>query len=119
MLVEVVHSIKEFIGKIDPCQDVHYEIESNIVGPIGDFAYVRLTLYGIGRSTSLIKCVLVESARWNDKEVRKFGTKNAIDDLRFWIQEKQKKFEKIAKELKATPGKYEVLAWKSTAGYVV
>ena len=32
MLVEVVHSIEEFIGKIDPNSDVHYEIESNIIG---------------------------------------------------------------------------------------
>jgi|Deesub1362A_J573_1020465.scaffolds.fasta_scaffold00525_13 hypothetical protein len=119
MLVEVVHSIEEFIGKIDPHQDVHYEIESNIVGPVGDVAYVKLTLYGIGRNASLIKCVLVEAVRWNDKEVRRHRTGNAIDDLKLWIQEKQKEFEKIAKELKATPGRYEVLAWKSTAGYVV
>ncbi len=40
MLVEVVHSIEEFIGKVDPHQDVHYEIESNIIGPIGYIAYV-------------------------------------------------------------------------------
>ena len=118
MLVEVVHSIEEFIGKIDPNSDVHYEIESNIIG-MGDIAYVKLTLYGIGRSASLIKYILAESARWNDKEVRKFRTNNAIDDLRLWIQEKQKEMEKITRELKATPGRYEVLAWKNTAGYAV
>ena len=116
MLVEVVHSIEEFIGKIDPCQDVHYEIESNIIG-MGDIAYVKLTLYGISRSASLIKCILAESAKWNDKEVRKFRTNNAIDDLKLWIKEKQKEMEKIARELKATPGRYE--AWKNTAGYAV
>ncbi len=109
MLVEVVHDVSEFIGKIDPCQDVHYEIESNIIGPIGDIAYVRLTLYGVGRNPSLIKCVLVESAKWNDKDVRKFRTNNAIDDLRLWIQEKRKEMEKIARELKATPGRYEFI----------
>lgn len=114
MLVEVVHSIEEFIDRIDPDSDVHYEIESNIIG-MGDIAYVRLTLYGIGRSPSLIKCVLVESAKWNDKEVRKFRTNNAIDNLKLWIQEKRKEMEKIARELKATPGRYEVLAWKNTA----
>ncbi len=114
MLVEVVHSIGEFIDRIDPDSDVHYEIESNIIG-MGDIAYVRLTLYGIGRSPSLIKCVLVESAKWNDKEVRKFRTNNAIDNLKLWIQEKRKEMEKIARELKATPGRYEVLAWKNTA----
>jgi len=114
MLVEVVHSIEEFIDRIDPDSDVHYEIESNIIG-MGDIAYVRLTLYGIGRSPSLIKCVLVESAKWNDKEVRKFRTNNAIDNLKLWIREKRKEMEKIAIELKATPGRYEVLAWKNTA----
>lgn len=114
MLVEVVHSIEEFIDRIDPDSDVHYEIESNIIG-MGDIAYVRLTLYGIGRNPSLIKCVLVESAKWNDKEVRKFRTNNAIDNLKLWIQEKRKEMEKIARELKATPGRYEVLAWKNTA----
>jgi len=113
ILVEVVHSINEFIGKIDPHQDVHYEIESNIIGPVGDIAYVKLTLYGVGRSAQLIKCVLVESAKWNDKEVRNFGTNNAFDNLRLWIKEKQKELEKIARELKATPGKYEVLAWNA------
>jgi len=113
MLVEVVHSVEEFIGKIDPNSDVHYEIESDIIGPIGDIAYVKLTLYGISRSSSLIKCVLVESAKWNDKDVRKFKTNNAFDDLRLWIQEKQKELEKIARELKVTPGKYEVLAWNA------
>ena len=118
MLVEVVHSVEEFIAKIDPHQDVHYEIESNIIGPVGDIAYVKLTLYGIGRS-SVVKCVLVESAKWNDKEVRKFGTNNAFDNLRLWIKEKQKEMERIAKELKATPGRYEVLAWKNIAGYAV
>ncbi|RLF45253.1 MAG: hypothetical protein DRN09_02050 [Thermoplasmata archaeon] len=41
MLVEVVHSIEEFIGKVDPGSDVHYEIESRIIGPIGDIAYVK------------------------------------------------------------------------------
>ena len=116
MLVEVVHSIEEFIGKVDPGSDVHYEIESNIIGPIGDIAYVKLTLYGIGRN-SVVKCVLVESARWNDKDVRKHRTGNAIDDLKLWIKEKRKEMEKIARELKATPGKYEVLAWN--AGYAV
>ncbi|RLI80369.1 hypothetical protein DRP05_00900 [Archaeoglobales archaeon] len=116
MLVEVVHSIEEFIGKVDPSSDVHYEIESNIIGPIGDIAYVKLTLYGIGRN-SVVKCVLVESARWNDKDVRKHRTGNAIDDLKLWIKEKRKEMEKIARELKATPGKYEVLAWN--AGYAV
>jgi len=116
MLVEVVHSVEEFIGKIDPHQDVHYEIESNIVGPVGDIAYVKLTLYGIS-GNSVVKCILVESAKWNDKEVRKFGTNNAFDDLRLWIQEKQKEMGKIAEELKATPGRYEVLAWN--AGYAV
>ena len=116
MLVEVVHSIEEFIGKIDPNQDVHYEIESSII-PIGDIAYVKLTLYGVGRSASLIKCVLAESARWDDKDVRKHRTGNAIDDLKLWIKEKQKEMEKIVKELKATPGRYEVLAWN--AGYAV
>jgi len=30
MLVEVIHTIEEFISKIDPHQDVHYEIESKI-----------------------------------------------------------------------------------------
>jgi len=118
MLVEVVHSIEEFIKKIDPHQDVHYEIESNIIGPVGDIAYVRLTLYGIGRN-SVIRCVLAESARWNDKEVRKHNTGNAFDDLKLWIREKRKEMEKIARELKATPGRYEVLAWKSSAGYAV
>ena len=117
MLVEVVHSIEEFIGKIDPSSDVHYEIESRIIGSVGDIAYVKLTLYGVGRSASLIKCVLVESARWDDKDVRKHRTGNAIDDLKLWIKEKQKEMEKIARELKATPGKYEVLAWN--AGYAV
>jgi len=107
MLVEVVHSIEEFIGKIDPNQDVHYEIESSIVG-MGDMAYVKLTLYGVGNS--VIKCIIVESARWNDRDVRKFGTSNSISNLKLWIEEKQKEFEKIAKELKATPGRYEVLA---------
>lgn len=116
MLVEVVHSIEEFIGKIDPCQDVHYEIESRIIGPVGDIAYVKLTLYGVGRN-SVVKCVLVESARWNDKDVRKFRTDNSIDDLKLWIKEKRKEMEKIARELKATPGRYEVLAWN--AGYAV
>jgi len=116
MLVEVVHSIEEFIGKIDPNSDVHYEIESNVIG-MGDIAYVKLTLYGIGRNASLIKCVLVESAKWNDKDVRKFGTNNAIDDLKLWIREKQTEIEKIARELKATPGRYE--AWKNTARYAV
>ncbi len=119
MLVEVVHDISEFIAKIDANSDVHYEIESNIIGPVGDIAYVKLTLYGIGRDLSLIKCVLVESAKWNYKDVRKFRTNNAIDDLRLWIQEKQKEMEKITRELKATPGRYEVLAWKGTAGYAV
>ena len=119
MLVEVVHDINEFLAKIDPNSDVHYEIESNIIGPVGDIAYVKLILYGVGRNASLIKCVLVESAKWNDKEVRKFRTNNAIDDLRLWIKEKRKEMKKIAKELKATPGRYEVLAWKNTAGYAV
>jgi len=50
--------------------------------------------------------------------VRKHRTRNAIDDLKLWIKEKQKEMEKIARELKATPGKYEVLAWKN-AGYAV
>ena len=116
MLVEVVHSIEEFIDRIDPDSDVHYEIESNFIG-MGDIAYVKLTLYGVGRN-SVVKCILAESARWNDKEVRKFGTNNAIDDLKLWIQEKQKEMEKIAKELEATPGRYEVLTWK-IAGYAV
>ena len=116
MLVEVVHSIEEFIGKVDPGSDVHYEIESRIIGPIGDVAYVKLTLYGVGRN-SVVKCVLVESARWDDKDVRKHRTGNAIDDLKLWIKEKQKEMEKIVKELKATPGRYEVLAWN--AGYAV
>ena len=111
MLVEVVHSIEEFIGKIDPSSDVHYEIESNITG-YGDIAYVKLTLYGIGRN-SVVKCVLVESASWNDKEVREHRTGNAIDDLKLWIKEKRKEMEKIARELKATPGRYEVLAWNA------
>ena len=118
MLVEVVHSIEEFIGKIDPNSDVHYEIESNIIG-MGDIAYVRLTLYGIGRSASLIKCILAESAKWKDEEVRKFRTNNVIDNLKLWIKEKRKEMKKIAKELKATPGRYEVLAWKNAAGYAV
>ncbi len=116
MLVEVVHSVEEFIGKIDPNSDVHYEIESRIVGPVGDIAYVKLTLYGI-RKNSVVKCILIESARWNDKEVRKHKTGNAIDDLKLWIQEKQKELEKIAKKLEATPGRYEILAWN--VGYAV
>ena len=117
MLVEVVHDINEFLTKIDSDSDVHYEIKSNIIG-MGDMAYVKLTLYGVGRSASLIKCVLVESAKWSDKDVRKFRTNNAIDDLRLWVQEKQKEMEKIARELKATPGRYEP-AWKNTARYAV
>jgi len=40
MIVEVVHNLNEFIGRIDPHQDVHYEIESKIIG-IGDIAYVK------------------------------------------------------------------------------
>ena len=111
MIVEVVHNINEFIGKIDPHQDVHYEIESNIIG-IGDIAYVKLTLYGVGRNASLIKCIFAESAKWNDKDVRKFGTKNVIKDLRLWIKEKQKEMEKIAKDLKATPGRYDFIDYK-------
>jgi len=40
MIVEVVNNLNEFIGRIDPHQDVHYEIESKIIG-IGDIAYVK------------------------------------------------------------------------------
>ncbi len=109
MLVEVVHDINEFLAKIDPNSDVHYEIESNIIGPVGDIAYVKLTLYGVGRNPSLIKCTLAESAKWKDEEVRKFRTNNVIDNLKLWIQEKKRELEKIARELKATPGRYDFI----------
>ena len=108
MLVEIIHDIDDFISKIDAYTDVHYELESQILGPVGELAYVKLTLYGIGRNSSLVKCIIVKSAKWNDKEVRKFGTKNAIEDLKLWIAEKRKEMEKIAKDLNATPGRYEV-----------
>ncbi len=84
------------------------KIESNVIG-MGDIAYVRLTLYGVGRSASLIKCTLAESAKWKDEEVRKFRTNNVIDNLKLWIQEKKRELEKIARELKATPGRYDFI----------
>jgi len=110
MLAETLYDIDEFIKKIDPAQNVHYEIESRITG-IGDTGIVKLILYGVGSKT-LLKCIIAESARWNDEEVRKHSTRNAIDDLKLWIAEKRKEFEKKAKELNATPGRYEVLKWQ-------
>lgn len=106
MLVEVIYDVDDFVSKIDAYTDIHYELESQIIGL--DLAYVKLTLYGIGRNSSLIKCIIVKSARWRDREVRKFGTKNAIEDLRLWIEETRKELEKIAKDLNATHGRYEV-----------
>ena len=51
MLIEIVHDIDEFLSKIDPGSDIHYEIQSAIHG--NDTAFVELILYGIGRERPL------------------------------------------------------------------
>jgi len=79
--------------------------------PAGDIAIVKLILYGMS-SKGLLKCVILESARWCDEDVRKFNTMNSIDNLKKWIREKSRELESKAESLKATPGKYEVLAWQ-------
>ena len=72
-------------------------------------AYVKLTLYGVGKNC-IVRCILIEYAKWNDEDVVKHRMGNAIDNLRHWIQEARKKMEGIAKELKATPGRYDIFA---------
>jgi len=106
MLIETVYDINEFIRKIDDC-DVHYEIDSGLIGPAGEIGYVKLILYGI-RNLILVKCEMVARASWGSEEVRRYGRKNAMENLRLWMADKRKEMEAVAKELGATPGRYEI-----------
>ena len=107
MLIEIVHDIDEFLGKIDSGSDIHYEIQSAIHG--NDTAFVELILYGIGRKSAIVKCSLTEFARWSDEKVRAFGHSNAFENLKAWIYSMRSDFEEIAESIGATPGKYDIL----------
>lgn len=110
MLVEVVHSIDELLAKVDAQQGIHYEIEYRI-SAVGDTAYVKLTLYGIGRNALLVKCVIVDTAGWDDRTINMRSGRNAgslSDSLKLWIGERMEEFERVAEKLGATPGRYEV-----------
>jgi len=107
VLIEIVHDIEEFLGKIDPGSDIHYEIRSAIHR--SDTAFVELLLYGIGRKSAIVKCSLTEFARWNDEKVRAYGHSNAFENLKAWISTKTAEYEELAESLGATPGKYDIV----------
>ncbi len=107
MLVEVVHDVDEFLSKIDPSGDLHYELRTAIHR--GEVAVVELFLYGIGKSSAIVKCSVVELARWSDEKVVVFGNSNTFENLKAWIRKKEREFRNLAESLGATPGRYEIV----------
>lgn len=105
MLIEVVHDVDEFLSKIDHGSDIHYELRSAIHK--GEIAIVELLLYGIGKSLAIVKCSVIELAKWCDEKVVVFGNSNAFENLKAWIQKKEREFKDLAESLGATPGKYD------------
>lgn len=110
MLVETVYDMEEFIRKIDPQQEVHYKVETKIMGA-GDLGLVKLTLYGMSNG-KLLKLVKIRTAKCSGEEVKKHNTRNVVDSMKLWIAEESKRLKEKARELKATPGSYEVMAWR-------
>ena len=112
-IVEEVRDVEEFLRLLDPESRVHYELYWKAV------EYSRTTgliyrmeagmrLYGISREGFILVCNLSEVISWDDERLRKYGNSNLFEDYNAWIKERWKEYEKIAKELGATPGKFQL-----------
>ena len=108
MLIEVVGDIKEFLSKVNPNYTLHYEVDARTAGAMGEIAIIRFILYGLADDRIVI-CEIARMASWDDEEVERFSTGNAMDNLRLWVEEMAEQFECMAVRLNATRGKYE---WK-------
>jgi|Deesub1362B_J571_1020462.scaffolds.fasta_scaffold00567_9 hypothetical protein len=109
MLIEIIGSVDEFLAKINRNYGIHYETEGKVTGAAGEIALVKLILYGLADDRIII-CEIAKMVTWKDREVRTFGSNNAMENLRAWIEKQALEFESLAEKLGATRGKYE---WKS------
>ena len=99
---------------VAPESSVHYELYWKAVEYSGETGLIYkmeagMKLYGITREGFVLVCNLRDVISWDDKRLRKYNTGNLFTDYNEWIKEKWKEYEKIAKELGATPGKFEFI----------
>ncbi len=112
-IVEEVRDVEEFLRLLDPESRVHYELYwkpveySRTTGLIYRME-AGMRLYGISREGFILVCNLSEVISWDDERLRKYGNSNLFEDYNAWIKERWKEYEKIAKELGATPGKFQL-----------
>ncbi len=112
VIVEVVHDVEEFLRLVDPESRVHYELYwkaveySRVTGLIYKME-AGINIYGITREGFVLVCNLRDIISWDDKKLRKYNTGNLFTDYNAWIKERWQEYEKMAKELGATPGKFE------------
>jgi hypothetical protein len=111
-IVEVVHDVEEFLRLVAPESRVHYELYWKAVsvfrGLIEEIE-AGVVIYGLTREGFVLKCVIIDRISWQDERLRKYGNTDLHSAYNKWIKEKWEEYEKIAKELGATPGKFEFI----------
>lgn len=111
-IVEVVHDLDEFLGLLDPESRVHYELYWKAVEYSKAYGFIYkmeagINLYGVTREGFVLICNLREIISWDSPELQKYKGRTLTENYNEWIKEKWTEFEQKAKELGATPGKFE------------
>jgi len=111
-VVEEVGNVEEFLRLLAPESRVHYELYWRALEYSKEFGIIYkieagVKFYGITKEGFILVCRLSEVISWDDERLRKYNTGNLFSDYNEWIKEKWKEFEQKAKELGATPGKFQ------------
>ena len=108
-ILEEVRDVEEFIKLLHPESRVHYEIywkPTRVTGLIEEIE-AGIIIYGITREGFVLRCAINDRISWDSPELRKYDGNTLHERYNAWIKERWKEYEKIAKELGATPGKFE------------
>ncbi len=111
-VVEEVWDVEEFLRLLAPESRIHYELFwkfHDVFQGLPMRCEAGVIFYGLSREGFVLKCKISEVISWDDKRLDKYGKGNLFDNYNEWIKEKWAEFKQKAKELGATPGKFEFI----------
>jgi len=111
-IVETVYDLDEFLKLIDPNSRIHHECYwkcKRILEGLPLEIEVGIVLYGLTREGFVLKCVITKKITWEEVEKLYPDSNNLYDKYNTWIRQEWAKFEKMAKEIGSTSGKFERL----------